>query len=117
MLGLILVEKFFFLLFSMIFTNSSTLVISFSTLAFAIFLAIFFASFSSPRILIIDTNCDSDKLLITYCADLSVSPIVISKFFFDLNEKPLSRLLSCIDESPRSRIIVSTFSFFKTVSI
>ena len=52
-LGLIFFGNIFFLLFSMILTNSSTLVIFFSDLAFTIFLAINFASFSSPSILII----------------------------------------------------------------
>ena len=56
----------------------------------------------------ISFNCSSLKLLITCCAEISVRPIDMSRLSFDLNEKPLLESFSCIDERPKSKMIVST---------
>ena len=57
-----------------------------------IFFAILDASLSSPRILIIDFNSFSSKLLITLKAEISFKPWIISNFFRS-NENPLSSCL------------------------
>ena len=65
MQGLIVFEKIFFLLFSIIVTNSSVFKIFLIFLFLTIFFAILYASFSSPKIFIIRVKSSSLKLLTT----------------------------------------------------
>ena len=51
------------------------------------------------------------KLFTASWAEMFDRPIVISSLSFDLKENPLVKSFSWIDESPRSKIIVSAFSF------
>ena len=74
------------------------------------FLAIFDASFSSPKILITNFRSISLKLLITSRAEISLRPIAISNFLLDLKENPLSRSSNWMDDKPKSNIITSALS-------
>ena len=73
------------------------------------FFAIFAASFSSPKILIIDFKVLSPKLFITSSAEYLVNPIDMFNVDLELKENPRSKLSSCIDDNPKSIIASANY--------